>query len=286
MGKNYRVELVGVFGDPVDDNPTGVMEEAAFAACGLNYRYLTMKVKEEDLDPAMKSIKALNMKGMNLTMPHKIKVIPYLDELSEAAQIIGAVNTIIVRKDGTLFGENTDGKGFVQALKNKGITSEDKQVVILGAGGAAKAIAVECALAGAKKVTIFNRTVEKAQALADTVTAHTKAAAEGRKWESELAIPEGTDILINATSIGFSPNVTARPDIFYGTVTEHMVVCDVVFHPAETEFLKSCGKQGAKTVNGLGMLACQGALNFTLWTGEEAPLDVMEETLRKEFSEE
>ena len=246
MGKNYRVELVGVFGDPVDDNPTGVMEEAAFAACGLNYRYLTMKVKEEDLDPAMKSIKALNMKGMNLTMPHKIKVIPYLDELSEAAQIIGAVNTIIVRKDGTLFGENTDGKGFVQALKNKGITSEDKQVVILGAGGAAKAIAVECALAGAKKVTIFNRTVEKAQALADTVTAHTKAAAEGRKWESELAIPEGTDILINATSIGFSPNVTARPDIFYGTVTEHMVVCDVVFHPAETEFLKSCGKQGAR----------------------------------------
>lgn len=286
MGKNYRAELVGVFGDPVDDNPTGVMEEAAFEACGLNYRYITMKVTEADLDAAMKSIRALHMKGMNLTMPHKITAIPYLNELSEAAQIIGAVNTILVREDGTLFGENTDGKGFVQALKNKGITPEDKQVMILGAGGAAKAIAVECALAGANKVTIYNRTEEKAKVLADTITAHTKAASEGRKWEPGLAIPEGTDILINATSIGFSPDVTARPDISYGTVTDHMVVCDVVFHPAETEFLKSCGAQGAKTINGLGMLACQGALNFTLWTGVEAPLDVMEETLRKEFSEE
>ena len=275
MGKNYRAELVGVFGDPVDDNPTGVMEEAAFAACGLNYRYITMKVTEADLDAAMKSIRALHMKGMNLTMPHKITAIPYLNELSEAAQIIGAVNTILVREDGTLFGENTDGKGFVQALKNKGITPENKQVVILGAGGAAKAIAVECALAGANKVIIYNRTEEKA-----------KAASEGRKWEPGLAVPEGTDILINATSIGFSPDVTARPDISYGTVTDHMVVCDVIFHPAETEFLKACGAQGAKTINGLGMLACQGALNFTLWTGVEAPLDVMEETLRKEFSEE
>lgn len=286
MGKNYRAELVGVFGDPVEDNPTGVMEEAAFAACGLNYRYLTMKVTEADLDAAMKSIRALHMKGMNLTMPHKITAIPYLDELSEAAQIIGAVNTILVREDGTLFGENTDGKGFVQALKNKGITPKDKKVVILGAGGAAKAIAVECALAGATHITIYNRTAEKAQALADTVAAHTKASAEGRKWESNLLIPEDTDILINATSIGFSPDTKAKPDISYGTVTDHMLVCDVVFHPAETEFLKTCKKQGATTVNGLGMLACQGALNFTIWTGVDAPLDVMEETLRKEFSEE
>ena len=286
MGKNYRAELVGVFGDPVEDNPTGVMEEAAFAACGLNYRYLTMKVTEADLDVAMRSIRALHMKGMNLTMPHKITAIPYLDELSEAAQIIGAVNTILVREDGTLFGENTDGKGFVQALKNKGIKPKDKKVVILGAGGAAKAIAVECALAGASQVLIYNRTEEKAKILADVLTKHTKANAQGRKWEAGFSIPEGTDILINATSIGFSPDIKAKPDISYGTVTDHMVVCDVVFHPTETEFLKACKKQGAKTINGLGMLACQGALNFTIWTGVDAPLDVMEETLRKEFSEE
>ena len=283
MGTNYRAELVGVFGDPVEDNPTGVMEEAAFAACGLNYRYLTMKVTEEDLDAAMKSIRALHMKGMNLTMPHKITAIPYLDELSEAAGIIGAVNTIIVKEDGKLLGENTDGKGFVQALKNRGIMPEQKKIVILGAGGAAKAIAVECALAGAAEVTIYNRTEAKAEALAEVIRKNTKAEAKGKVWSAGLAIPEGTDILINATSIGFSPDITARPDIDYTTVTAQMVVCDVVFHPAETEFLKACGAAGATTVNGLGMLACQGALNFTLWTGVEAPLEVMEETLRKEL---
>ena len=282
MSVNYRAELVGVFGDPVEDNPTGVMEEAAFEACGLNYRYLTMKVTEADLDVAMKSIRALHMKGMNLTMPHKIRAIPYLDELSEAARIIGAVNTIVV-KDGKLFGENTDGKGFVQALSNKGITPDGKQVVILGAGGAAKAIAVECALAGASHVCIFNRTKEKAEELADVIRKNTKASADGYVWEKHQRIPEGTDILINATSIGFSPDITAKPDIGYHTVTDQMTVCDVVFHPAETEFLKSCAGQGSRIINGLGMLACQGALNFTLWTGVEAPLDVMEEKLRTEL---
>ena len=110
MEKNYRAELTGVFGDPVDGNPTGVMEEAAFAAKGLNYRYITMKVTKDDFTDAMKAVRALHMKGVNLTMPHKINVIPFLNELSEAARIIGAVNTVLVKEDGTLFGENTDGK--------------------------------------------------------------------------------------------------------------------------------------------------------------------------------
>lgn len=282
MEKNYRAEITGVFGDPVDGNPTGVMEEAAYEACGLNYRYLTLKVTREDFDDAMKSIRALHMKGMNLTMPHKITVLPYLDEISEAAGIIGAVNTIVVR-DGKLFGENTDGKGFVQALKNKGVSLQDKKIVILGAGGAAKAIAVECALAGAAQVTIINRTKEKAEELAQVLTEHTKARAIGLKWEPKQKIPADTDILINATSIGLMPDADAKPDIDYDSISSEMVVSDVVFNPAETLFLKEAAARGAKTVNGLGMLACQGALNFTLWTGVEAPLEIMEETLRKEF---
>ena len=122
--KNYRAELTGVFGDPVDDNPTGVVEEAAFAAKNLNYRYLTIKVRPEDLETAMNSVRIFDMRGINLTMPHKIKVIPYLDELSPAAEIIGAVNTVI-QKDGRLYGENTDGKGFVTALKAFGETLEN-----------------------------------------------------------------------------------------------------------------------------------------------------------------
>lgn len=283
MGKNYRAELVGVFGDPVDDNPTGVMEEAAFEACGLDYRYLTLKVTEDDFDDAIKALKAFNMKGINLTMPHKIRVIPKLDELSQAAKIIGAVNTVAVREDGTLFGENTDGKGFVQALMNKGITPKGKNVMILGAGGAARAISVECALAGARKMSIVNRTKKKADTLAQVINSETQTPAESIEWTPSFDIPDDVDILINATCVGFAPNVNEKPDINYDTIHEDMIVCDVVFNPCEPLFLKEAAKHGAKTVNGLGMLACQGALNFTLWTGKEAPLDIMEEQLRKEF---
>ena len=283
MEKNYRAEITGVFGDPVDGNPTGVMEEAAYEAKGLPYRYLTLKVTKEDFPDAMKSIRALHMKGMNLTMPHKITVLPYLDELSQAAKIIGAVNTILVREDQTLFGENTDGKGFVQALNNAGESLEGKKIAILGAGGAARAIAVECALAGASCVTIINRTEEKAKELSELVKKHTKADSAWICAQKGQKIPEGTQILINATSIGLHPQSDQKPDIDYTTITSDMTVADVVFNPADTLFLKEAQKNGAKTVNGLGMLACQGALNFTLWTGVEAPLDVMEEKLREEF---
>ena len=167
--KNYRAELVGVFGDPVDGNPTGVVEEAGFAAAGLNWRYLTCRVPVEKLADAMKGMRAMDMKGINLTMPHKVAVLEYLDELSEAARIIGAVNTVAVR-DGKLIGENTDGKGFVRSLKDADIPLEGKVVAILGAGGAAKAIGVECALAGAKKLTIINRNAQRGEELVKTLS--------------------------------------------------------------------------------------------------------------------
>lgn len=280
--KNYRAELTGVFGDPVDDNPTGVVEEAAFAAKNLNYRYLTIKVLPEDLGKAMDSVKIFGMKGINLTMPHKIKVLPYLDELSPAAEIIGAVNTVI-QKEGKLFGENTDGKGFVTALKNSGETLDKKNVTILGAGGAARAIAVECALNGAAYINIINRSIEKGEELASLIQMKTDSSAKYLNWKNNMEIPSDTDILINATSIGFSPNVTDKPDIDYTTITPEMCVCDVIFNPAETIFLKSAAENGAKTITGLGMLVQQAALNFTLWTGVEAPVDVMEDALKKEF---
>ena len=280
--KNYRAELTGVFGDPVDDNPTGVVEEAAFQAKGLNYRYLTIRVLPEDLETAMASVRVFGMKGINLTMPHKIKVLGYLDELSEAASIIGAVNTVIYR-DGKLYGENTDGKGFVTALKKEGMSLEGKHVTMLGAGGAARAICVECALNGAGQITVINRNAERGKELATLLNERTNCRAEYLAWEKEMKIPEDTEILINGTSAGFSPNVNDRPDIDYASVGEKMCVCDVVFHPVETVFLREAAERGAKTVTGLGMLVQQAALNFTLWTGMEAPVDVMEEALRKEF---
>ena len=260
--KNYRAELTGVFGDPVDDNPTGVVEEAAFAAKNLNYRYLTIKVLPENLGKAMDSVKIFGMKGINLT--------------------IGAVNTVI-QKEGRLFGENTDGKGFVTALKNSGETLDKKNVTILGAGGAARAIAVECALNGAAHINIINRSIEKGEELASLIQMKTDSSAKYLNWKNNMEIPSDTDMLINATSIGFSPNVTDKPDIDYTTITPEMCVCDVIFNPAETIFLKSAAENGAKTITGLGMLVQQAALNFTLWTGVEAPVDVMEDALKKEF---
>ncbi len=280
---HYRAELTGVFGDPVDDNPTMVLEEAGYEALGLNYRYLTIKVLPEGLENAIQAVRTMHFRGINLTMPHKIRVIPMLDELTEAAEIIGAVNTVI-NDDGKLTGENTDGKGFTRSLKREGVELTDKEVMILGAGGAARAIAVECALAGARKITIVNRTESSGRELSQLISEKTRAESEYLPWAENLPIPVTTDILINATPIGFTPNQDQRPDIDYDTIQEGMIVSDVVFDPVETEFLIEAAAHGARTFTGIGMLVQQGALNFTLWTGEEAPVDVMYDALEKEFS--
>ncbi|MDD2561232.1 MAG: shikimate dehydrogenase [Eubacteriales bacterium] len=282
MSKNYRAELVGVFGDPVEENPTGVMEEAAFEALGLPFRYLTIRVIREDLPAAIQAVRAFGMRGINLTIPHKIAVIPYLDELTEAAEIIGAVNTV-VNEGGRLIGENTDGKGMLESLQENGCQVKGKNLAIIGAGGAARAIAVEAALAGAKKVTIINRTMEKARELAEMIRHRTGVTAEALPLVPRAPVPERTDILVNGTSIGLYPDVGSKPDIDYAGITPEMVVADVVFNDPNTLFLRTAQAQGAKTINGLGMLANQGAVNFTLWTGKDAPKAIMEQTLRREF---
>ena len=282
MSKNYRAELVGVFGDPVDENPTGVMEEAAFEAAGLPFRYLTIRVRREDLKAAIQGMRAMNMRGINLTIPHKIAVIPYLDELTQAAEIIGAVNTVINEK-GRLIGENTDGKGMLQSFSENGCEAKGKHLVILGAGGAARAIAVEAALAGAKKVTVINRTAERGQELAEMITRRTGVPAVFLPWTPGISIPQDADILVNGTSIGLYPDVDSRPDINYDSISPRMVVSDVVFNDPNTRFLQAAEKRGAKTINGLGMLANQGAVNFKLWTGVDAPIRQMEQVLKSEF---
>ena len=282
MEKNYRSELVGAFGCPIDENPTGVMEEAAFAECGLDYRYLTIKVNKGDLKAAMDGVRAFNMRGINLTIPHKVEVLKYLDELSPAAKIIGAVNTV-VNNDGKLWGENTDGKGYLISLKNEGITPEGKTVMILGAGGAARAISVECALAKAKKIIIVNRKREVGENLADLIRERTGVPAEYMIWEGPISLPKDVDIFTNATSVGLYPNIDQKPDVDYDTIGSSMVVTDVIFNDPHSLFLKEAEKRGAKTINGLGMLVNQGALNFKLWTGVDAPIDTMKEVLSREF---
>lgn len=282
MGKNYRSELVGAFGCPIDENPTGVMEEAAFRAMGLDYRYLTIKVEQGHLAEAMAGIRAMNFRGINLTIPHKVEVLKYLDGLSEAARIIGAVNTV-VNRDGALWGENTDGKGYLTALAEAGVTPRDKTVMLLGAGGAARAIAVECALAGAEKVYIVNGNEARGRELVRLLRERTRAQAEYVPWQGPVEIPADVDILSNATSVGLYPNVSEKPEVDYDTLRSELTVTDVVFNDPNTLFLREAERRGAGTVNGLGMLVHQGALNFTLWTGVKPPLEVMIRTLKEEF---
>ncbi len=281
---NYRAELVGVFGHPVAENPTVVMQEAAFQELGLNWRYLTIEVYPEDLEDAMKGLRAMNMRGINLTIPHKVAVLKYLDEVASDAALMGAVNT--VRREGDkLIGENTDGKGFLRSLREDAqINPSGKRIVVLGAGGAARAITVELALAGAQQMTIVNRTAEPGEELATLLNDKTPATASFVQWSTSYEIPADTDVLVNATSIGLFPNVSEKPDIGYDTIAEKMTVCDVIPNPPHTPFLEEVESRGAKTLDGLGMLVYQGAIGFTMWTGLEAPVDIMYQALKQVFS--
>jgi shikimate dehydrogenase len=280
---NYKSELVGVFGDPVAENPTGIMQEAAFKELGLNWRYLLIQVQRNNLGDAMKGLKVFNMRGVNLTIPHKVEVLKYLDEVTEDAQLMGAVNT--VRREGDkLIGENTDGKGFLRSLQEDAeIDPAGKEIVVLGAGGAARAVTVELALAGAAQITVVNRTEERGKTLVKLLNDKMPVKAEFVLWDHTYALPKQTDVLVNATSIGLYPNVEDRPELDYDTITASMTVCDVIPNPPRTPFLKEAETRGARTLDGLGMLVNQGAIAFKMWTGREAPTEVMHQALAEAF---
>ncbi len=280
---NYKSELVGVFGHPVAENPTIVMQEAAFRALGLNWRYLNIEVLPGDLGRAVDGLRAMNFQGINCTIPHKVHVLQYLDRVAADAQLMGAVNT--VRREGDLLvGENTDGKGFLRSLRDDaGVEPAGKHVVVLGAGGAARAMTVELALAGARMITIVNRSAARAQPLVDLLRANTQAEIHFVDWQAPFALPADADVLANATSIGLYPNIDDRPLIDYDTIAPHMVVCDVIPNPPQTPFLREAAARGARTLDGLGMLVYQGAIGFKMWTGQEAPVAVMRQALADVF---
>ncbi|MCL4300643.1 MAG: shikimate dehydrogenase [Anaerolineae bacterium] len=281
---NYKAELVGVFGHPVAENPTIVMQEAAFQAMNLNWRYLTIEVYPEHLADAFKGLRAMNFQGINLTIPHKVEVLKYLDEVAPDARLMGAVNT--VRREGQrLIGENTDGKGFLRSLREDAhVDPQGKKVVVLGAGGAARAMTVELALAGAAHLTIVNRSSQRGRELVALLNEKTPIQAEFVPWDKMYTVPPDTDVLANATSIGLFPNINDKPDLDYGTITARMTVCDVIPNPPNTPFLREAAARGAKTLDGLGMLVYQGAIGFKMWTGLDAPVAVMREALVKAFA--
>ncbi len=271
--------MVGAFGDPIAENPTGVMQEAGFHAAGLDWRYLTLQVKAGDLAAAVAGARAIGMRGFNLTIPHKVAVIEHLDGLSKEAETIGAVNTVCI-ENGRLTGENTDGKGFLRGVrKDAGVDPSGKRVVMLGAGGAARAVAAELLLAGVRDLLLVNRSTERGEQMTADLRASTGKDIRFERWQGTYAVPPDVDLFVNATSIGLYPDVDAMPDVDLGAAAPGTLVCDVVFNPPETPLLRAARERALPTLDGLSMLVYQGVIAFQMWTGQEPDAEAMKAAL-------
>lgn len=278
---NFKQELTGCFGKPVAENPTQAMVEAAYRHHTLDWRYLTIEVDPAGLGDAVRGARAMGFAGFNCTIPHKVAVIQHLDGLGDSAALMGAVNCV-VRRGTKLIGENTDGKGFVQSLRELG-DPRGRKVVIFGAGGAARAIGVELALAGAAEFMIVNRSRSRGAELAELLTAKTSARATFVPWEADFAVPEGMDVVINATSIGLFPDVEARLALVSESLRPGMIVADVIPNPPRTRLVRDAEQRGCRVIDGLGMLVNQGVIGIKYWTGIDPDPRVMRKALEAVF---
>lgn len=271
----FLSELVGCMSQGAAGNPSVAMVEAAFHRHGLPWRYINLEVAPEQLPDAVRGAHAMGFRGFNLSMPHKVAVIPLLAGLGESAKLIGAVNCV-VRRDNQFIGENTDGKGFLASLAAVR-SPKGQNVVLFGAGGAARAVAVELGLARARSITVVNRGEARGRAL---VAALQAAGINGRfePWRGDYRVPAGTDVVINGTSVGLY-DATARLPIAADTLQAGMIAADVVFSPPETRFLREARAAGCVTLDGLGMLVQQGVIGIRYWTGIDPDPRVMQAAL-------
>ncbi len=276
-----RTKLVGVMGWPVEHSLSPPMHNAAFAALHLNWCYVPCAVAPEQVGAALAGLRALGFAGVNVTVPHKQAVIPHLDSLSDAARAIGAVNTIVVGADGALHGDNTDAAGFLASLREAGCDPRGARVLLLGAGGAARAVAYALATAGASQIVLWNRTPARAQAIADDLRPlFPHVAFVAHPLPDDLgAFNVTSDLIVNCTSVGMWPHDDASPWPNERPLPGDCLVVDLIYRPQETLFLRQAHAAGARTLNGVGMLVHQGAAAFRLWTGAEPPVEVMRAAL-------
>ena len=277
---NFLSKLVGSFSIGSAENPTVAMIEAAFRHHQLDWRYINCEVPPEKLGDAVKGAKAMGWMGFNCSIPHKVAVIEHLDGLGESAAIMEAVNCAVRRGD-QFIGENTDGKGFLKSLMEV-VDPKGKTIVMFGAGGAARAIGVELALAGANSITVVNRGRERGAALVKLLNEKTPAKAMMVNWPKAFAIPSGTDIVVNATSIGLS-DADAQLDIYLNSLKPGTVVADVIPNPPRTRLVRDATARGCKVIDGLGMLINQGVIGVKYWTGVDADPAVMRKKLVEIF---
>ncbi len=261
-----------LLGYPLGHSVSPAMQNAALRACGLDgWQYETWARPREQLEAALQTVRAADCAGANVTIPHKQAVIPFLDGLSETAQPIGAVNTLY-KRDGLLLGENTDGAGFMQALREQGVDPRDCCAFIFGAGGAAAAVAFALARAGARQLVLVNRTAGRAAELADRLHAACPSLALAVNWWAPWP---RADLIVNATAIGMTPATNASPLPAGREIPRGALVFDLVYNPLETRLMQQARRAGARAAGGLDMLVYQGARAFELWTGRPAPVEVM-----------
>ena len=280
-----HTRLLALIGSPVGHSGSPAMYNYSFEKLGLDYAYVAFDVKEDGVKGALDAMRLFNMRGMNVTMPDKVEAARYMDELSPAAQIIGAVNTI-VNEDGKLIGYMTDGEGFVNNLKDHGVSIVGKKMVVAGGGGAATAIQVQCALDGAKEISIFNKkdsffertlaTAEKIKAAVPGCIVNVYDIDDADRLAKEM---QNADIFVNATIVGMKPMEDQSIIKDLSLLRPELVVADIVYNPEETKLLKDAKAAGCTCVGGKGMLVWQGASAFWLYTGMEMPVEEVKELL-------
>lgn len=264
-------EWLGVIGDPIEHSLSPIMHRKWFADFGWSHHYQAFRVKRDDLKQAVDGLRALGAKGFNVTIPHKVAIMPLLDEIDDEARALGAVNTVI-QADGRLLGTNTDGLGFIESLKEKNVSYAGADVLILGAGGAARAVGLSLAR-HAGRVDVAGRTLEKAEALAHDIAKTTASAAY--TLERAAARLDGYRLIINATPVGMTPNIDAAP-LSLERISDQATCIDLIYRPLETRFMKEARQKGARVLNGLPMLIHQGALAFERWFGRRPDTTGME----------
>lgn len=280
MSPATATRLFGVIGMPVAGNPTQEMIEAAFTAAGVDARYVSLEVEPAALTDAVRGIRALGFEGIHVTVPHKVAVVPLLDRVTEAARLAGAVNC--VKRENDLFvGENTDGKGFVDSLREV-LDPNGTVAVVIGAGGAARAIAAELALAKASRILIANRSEDKAADIAGTIRAQTGVPCEPSALTDPWTIPRDAQIVVQATTVGMADPKASVP-VDWSQASGDAIVADVVIAAAPTAFLRGAREHGHRILDGLGMLVEQAVIGFRWWIGIEPDRSAMRGALEREL---
>ena len=280
MNVSGNTSVYGIFGYPVKHSLSPLMQNAAFLKVGIDAVYVPFEVEPDKLGEAISGVRALGVKGINVTVPHKERVIEHLDYISDEAEFLEAVNTV-KNENGELTGYNTDAEGFLRSLIEEKIKLEGKKVLMFGAGGAARAVGYALLKGGVKFLNIVNRNFQRAKEVGKLLGTRGNVLVFPLKESTVEALLKDTDLIVNTTSVGMAPD---DPRLFnYSRIPEGITVVDIIYNPPETPLLKAAREKGCKIVNGLGMLVYQGAVAFEIWTGKKAPVNTMRKVLERKL---